>query len=217
MVLSVREKDILQKVVFGYINRAEPISSGWLETMHNMPCSPATIRSEMLSLTEEGYLQQPHTSAGRIPTDKGYRFFVDELLAEDPFELSEAGLNKDVYEIGKNLAAESSSLVCIYVPKKKFVWKEGWEQVLQEPEFEERKQIGSFTRFLKDVEQWIQKIRSKKVLGIYIGGENPFSQEQNFSILIAVHKEQTMALVGPKRMEYQKNIELLNSLWKRKI
>jgi transcriptional regulator of heat shock response len=216
MVLSARKKDILQKVVFEYIEQAQPISSGWLETRYDMVFSPATIRNELLYLTEEGYLEQPHTSAGRVPTDRGYRFFVDEFLKQEAEEISRRR-KRDLYELARELAEASSSLVIIYLPKTRFVWKEGWEQVLQEPEFEERKQLGRFTRFLKDADSWIRRIRPKKTMDVYIGSENSFSHEQDFSILISANGEETMALVGPKRMAYKKNIELLNSLWKNKI
>src|SRR3989344_583632 len=86
MVLSLRRKDILEKTIFEYISRAEPVSSSWLEDRYDMACSPATIRSELLFLTEDGYLEQPHVSAGRVPSDKGYRFFVDEFLYGDSRE-----------------------------------------------------------------------------------------------------------------------------------
>lgn len=219
MELSERQKDILQKAVFEYINRAEPVSSGWLEEQYELPFSPATVRAEMLSLTEGGYLEQPHISSGRIPTDKGYRFFVDELLQEP--ELHDISIEGDVYEIGREVAEISSSLIILSVPNKSFLWKEGWEQVLQAPEFETKGKLASFTNFLQDIERGITGFRSKnnRKLEIYIGRENPFSAEHDFSIMISGYsfprkQKGFLALVGPKRMAYQKNIGLLNSLRK---
>ena len=225
-MLSERQKDILQKAVFEYIDRAQPVSSSWLEGKYNMALSPATIRSELSYLTEEGYLEQPHTSAGRVPTDRGYRFFVDEVLDENPpsggervAEQQESEQNiQDYVEfvriVGRNLAEASSSLTVVYFPQKSFVWKEGWEGVLRAPEFEGREQIGNFTRFLVDVEKGFHHFQSEKVLEIYIGEENPFSREKDFSIMIFTYPKGLMALAGPKRMAYQKNIGLLNSLRK---
>jgi transcriptional regulator of heat shock response len=215
MMLSERQKDILQKAVFEYIDQAKPVSSSWLEERYDLAISPATVRSELLYLTEEGYLEQPYTSAGLIPTDQGYRFFVDELPYQQDFE--ETPVGGDLYEIGKKLGEASSSLIVIYLPQKSFIWKEGWEQVLRAPEFETREQIESFTNFLGDVERGIRDFHSKNLLEIYIGKENPFSKEEDFSIMISAYsfpKRQRglMALLGPKRMAYQKNIGLLNSL-----
>jgi len=224
--LSERQKDILQKAIFEYIDRAEPISSGWLEDRYDMQVSPATIRNELFCLTEEGYLEQPHISAGRIPTDKGYRFFVDELLEDQDFDeiTADAYLEHErrnheefLYTLGKKLAEVSSSLIVFYLPKKSFLWKEGWEGVLRAPEFETREQIGSFTKFLEDVENGIRDFRAEGILEIYIGEENPFSREKDFSIMISAYsfpkkQEGLMALLGPKRMAYQKNIGLLHSL-----
>ena len=77
--LNVRRAAILEAVVSQYIGTAEPVGSSHVATAPGVQVSSATVRSEMVALEREGYLVQPHTSAGRIPTDKGYRFFVDHL------------------------------------------------------------------------------------------------------------------------------------------
>lgn len=229
MVLSVRQKDILQKAVFEYIERAQPISSSWLETKYDMLLSSATIRNELAYLSEHGYLEQPHTSAGRIPTDRGYRFFVDEAMAQDPPIREEEVVERqeiqqkirDHMELAqaasRSLAEASSNLTVVYFPERRLLWKEGWEELLRAPEFETREPIQNFMNFLVDVEKGIRKFHSEKLVEIYIGEENPFSKEKDFSIMISAYsfpKKQTgiMALMGPKRMAYQKNIGLLNSL-----
>jgi heat-inducible transcriptional repressor len=74
-----RRAVILRAVVKEYIETSQPVSSTSVVESHEVAASPATVRSEMAALEREGYLQQPHTSAGRIPTDRGYRFFVDNL------------------------------------------------------------------------------------------------------------------------------------------
>jgi heat-inducible transcriptional repressor len=79
--LNARRAAILEAVVTEYIGTAEPVGSSHVATAPGVQVSPATVRSEMVALEREGYLVQPHTSAGRIPTDKGYRFFVDHLTA----------------------------------------------------------------------------------------------------------------------------------------
>lgn len=79
-MLSERKAAILQAVVEGYISTSEPLGSSQIVSAADLDVSSATVRSEMASLEEEGYLQQPHTSAGRVPSDKGYRYFVDTLM-----------------------------------------------------------------------------------------------------------------------------------------
>ncbi len=82
-MLTERQKLILAAVIMDYIRFAEPVGSRTISRRSDFQLSPATIRNEMYDLEELGYLQQPHTSAGRIPSDKGYRFYVDHLLKID--------------------------------------------------------------------------------------------------------------------------------------
>src|SRR5665213_767483 len=77
--LNSRRAAILEAVVTEYIGTAEPVGSSHVASAPGVQVSSATVRSEMVALEHDGYLVQPHTSAGRIPTDKGYRFFVDHL------------------------------------------------------------------------------------------------------------------------------------------
>src|SRR5919206_4520713 len=77
--LSSREQRILKAIVHVYITTVEPVASRTISRRHHMDLSPATIRHVMGRLEELGYLSQPHISAGRVPTDKGYRFYVDSL------------------------------------------------------------------------------------------------------------------------------------------
>jgi len=79
--LDPRKAAILEAVVTGYIGTAQPVGSNLIAQSTDIGVSPATVRSEMVALERDGYLTQPHTSAGRIPTDKGYRFFVDHLTS----------------------------------------------------------------------------------------------------------------------------------------
>ena len=88
-MLNDRKKQILQAVIEEYINTAEPVSSGTLVEKYGLDFSSATIRNEMADLEKEGYLEKPHTSAGRIPSVKGYRFYVDELLNDENISLDE--------------------------------------------------------------------------------------------------------------------------------
>lgn len=81
--LNKRKKEILQAIVEEYIQTAEPVSSGSLVENGKIDCSSATIRNEMAELERIGFLEKPHTSAGRVPSQEGYRYYVDELLRDD--------------------------------------------------------------------------------------------------------------------------------------
>ncbi len=97
-MLDDRKRQILQAIVEEYINTAEPVSSGTIVTKYGLNYSSATVRNEMAELETMGYLEKPHTSAGRIPSAKGYRFYVDELLKEDNISLDEIKYIQDKLE-----------------------------------------------------------------------------------------------------------------------
>ncbi len=99
-MLDDRKKKILQAIVEEYIENAEPVSSGSLVKL--LDCSSATIRNEMAELEQEGYLDKPHTSAGRIPSQQGYRYYIDELLTEDKLTVSEINYIKSRLETKVN-------------------------------------------------------------------------------------------------------------------
>ena len=88
-MLDERKKRVLQAIVEEYINTAEPVSSNSLITKYDLNCSSATIRNEMADLEKKGLLDKMHTSSGRVPSAKGYRYYVDELLKDDNISLEE--------------------------------------------------------------------------------------------------------------------------------
>ena len=88
-MLDDRKRAVLQAIVADYVHRREPVGSKALVERHQLGVSPATIRNDMAVLEEEGYIAAPHTSAGRIPTDKGYRLFVDQLVTLQPLSSSQ--------------------------------------------------------------------------------------------------------------------------------
>src|ERR1700758_918620 len=83
-VLDERKLAVLRAIVEDYVSTMEPVGSKSLVDRHGLDVSPATIRNDMAVLEEQGFIAQPHTSAGRIPTDKGYRLFVDRPAAVKP-------------------------------------------------------------------------------------------------------------------------------------
>lgn len=101
-MLNDRKKRILQAIVDEYVDTAEPVSSGIISQKHGIDFSSATIRNEMAELEKEGYLDKVHTSSGRVPSAKGYRLYVDELLKEQNLTLEETKFIKSKLEIKVN-------------------------------------------------------------------------------------------------------------------
>lgn len=101
-MLDSRKKRVLQAIIEEYINTAEPVSSAAITIDHGLNCSSATIRNDMAELEKEGYLDKPHTSAGRVPSAKGYRFYVDELLNDENISLDEIQFIKSRLETKVN-------------------------------------------------------------------------------------------------------------------
>ena len=101
-LLEERKKRVLQAIVEEYIKTAEPVSSNAIINLEGLECSSATIRNEMAELEKMGYIEKTHTSSGRVPSAKGYRFYVDELLEEDKISLEEIKYISDKLETKVN-------------------------------------------------------------------------------------------------------------------
>ena len=233
--LTERQEKLLKNIVEEYIKRVEPISSDFLQKKYYKDICPATIRIEMKKLTDRGYLYQPHTSAGRVPTDKSYRFFVDNLLEKElkypvDFEINKEKLFKkedDIFQIIQYLtrfiAKKTRMLTISYLLNEDFLWKEGWEEVLREPEFEKRDYVLSFTEFLErfenHIERYIKELKKDEGINVFIGEENPLPEAEDFSIIFSScclikNEKGIISILGPKRMPYKRNLELINSLIK---
>ena len=188
MGITGRQEQILNALIQEYIDLAQPISSQLLEKKYDFGIRPAMIRIEMQKLTDKGFLYQPHTSAGRIPTDWGYRFFVDDLLKKEleSFEMEDwfaeeiGDTIKFIQSLTKNLALSSQALALSYLENEKIFWKEGWEEILKEPEFREEDYIMNFTKLLENFEKNIENLKINSGIKIYIGKENPLPKAKNF-------------------------------------
>ena len=125
MELTERKKKVLRSVVDLYIRTAEPVGSKAITELPDMNYSSATIRNEMADLEELGYILQPHTSAGRIPSDKGYRFYVDHLMEEKNREVDEMKhfviehtekMDQVLQQVAKILAANTNYATMVSAP-----------------------------------------------------------------------------------------------------
>ncbi len=235
MGLTKRQKIILDLLIREYIETASPVSSQTLEESYDFDVCSATIRREMQFLTKEGFLYQMHVSGGRMPTDKGYRFFVDNLIKERKREkVRKAKLKelkrerenilKFVQNLLKRISSSSSTLSLAYLVNEDFLWKEGWTEILKEPEFKDSEVRENFLNFAAVIEERIKELSKEKDLDlkVFIGSENPLTDDKEFSLIVSrcpveKEKDSLIALLGPKRMGYQRNISLVNSIRKQLI
>lgn len=236
MDITDRQKKILEIVVKEYIDLAQPISSNYIEENYDLDVSSATIRNDLKQLVKKKYLAKPHTSAGRVPIDKGYRYFVNKLLKRRKRGLVDEDLVEEVKRMEEKLEDEirflqeftkffahlSHSLTYSYLADRDVFWKEGYEEALHDPEFEDKEKIRSFLTLVDEFEEKMGKDVWDKLEGsevkIYIGQEAPFHSE-DFSILMSKCSfsdkgEGFFAILGPKRMSYDKNLNIINSLVK---
>lgn len=231
MNISERQDRILKALVKSYIDLAEPVSSEYLKRKYRFSFSPATIRSEMQELTDMGFIEQPHTSAGRVPTDKGYRFFVDSLEENDYQDrkinerVSSFDLAVDEYlsflcEYNRFLASLSSNLIVTYLTQDRLFIKEGWREIFEAPDFYETKKVCDFTSLVEDFEHNIDNFDLELSINTYIGREVPIAKSDDFSIIVSrcsfiEDDDGLIAILGPKRMAYDKNIFLIRSVIKK--
>ena len=109
--LTERETQILETVLAHYIRTGEPVGSRTVAKLSGLNLSPATIRNSMQELEERGFLKQPHTSAGRVPTDKGYRYFVERLMRESQLAPDEQRtIRHQFHQVGIDLDADPRRL-----------------------------------------------------------------------------------------------------------
>lgn len=225
--MNIRQQKILEAVIKEYVDTAQPVSSGILNKKYSFKTSPATIRAEMKKLEKESYLYQPYTSAGRIPTDKGYRFFINSLMKnreltsqeQQALQQSVSG-NREVSRLMPKVAgllADMSSNLAISglldFDEPEF-YRAGVGRLLREPEFGDGNQIAEILDYLDRNVEKLFDIVQDETIGIYIGEENPIRQMKGLSMIISGHKLKSgnrglIAILGPLRMRYSRNIALV--------
>lgn len=230
MFVLERKQKLLNLVVENYIDTSEPVGSKFLLSSGEINCGEATIRNELRALEDEGYLTHPHTSAGRIPTVKGYRYYVDNL-AEEKVKLAKKdndilGLsvksNKDYQISRKNLAkalVELSNQAVILAFSSNSVYYTGLANLFSQPEFSELRLVADISQVFDHCEQCLQDFFTQleptafAMPAILIGREHPFggmlsvvaSRFSNKNV-----EDGLLALLGPMRMNYGKNLALMN-------
>ncbi len=217
--MEKRQEKILKCVVKEYIETAEPVSSQALYEKYHLNVSPATIRWDMVELEEEGYLWQSYCSAGRVPTEKAYRFFVEkfckprlsqriEKRIEEIF--FENNTREAIKELGQLMALVSRNLSILLLGKE-FFWQ-GLSYLLSQPEFYKPEEILEMVEAFEDLYQEIEEQRVKDEIKAYIGRENPFVRDESLSLILGGLENGAVGILGPIRMNYQQNIALVKKV-----
>ncbi len=228
-MLTDRQEKILSVVVKEYTDSAMPVGSKHIAKKYDFDLSPATIRGEMNELEDAGYLFQPHKSAGRIPTDKGYRYFVEKIMPERELSKTEQKrLRAEILKLkAKNtrlertavklLSSLSGNLAISGVIGKDEFYDFGLHELLEEPEFREMDDLCQLAEALdyidERVDQIVGQIKGNEIK-IFIGEENPIKEISSCSMMVTPYKTRSgekgiLALIGPKRMRYAKNKSLI--------
>lgn len=216
MQITQRQAQILAAIVRQYSETGKPVGSEDLAQRYHFPVSPATVRNEMQALEKAGLVSHPHTSAGRMPTDEGFRYFVTRLMRH--LELSSVKqrqlrqelrkLQRQYLELGRSitklLAGEGQGAAFALLPEKTST--SGFAQVIEQGS--SPREIKEVARFLDEVEEHGRTMLKQDLRGVrtYIAPE--------FSLLVTKvnlprGEKGMIGILGPKRMKYARNIGLL--------
>lgn len=234
--MTARREAILDAIIREYVETAEPVGSSVLVEKYQFPFSTATVRAEMAVLEEDGYIFQPHTSAGRIPTEKGYRHFVNLVLAEErqlacieDVKMQRRILNQHMkYERLMDMAAKSladmTGNVGI-VGLQGLIYSHGLTNLFSQPEFMIADNVVRASEILDRMHELVTELPDLRNPLVYIGTESPIGKNAGCSLVVVgfetpYMQDGRLAVLGPTRMSYPEVIkrveevkELLES-WK---
>lgn len=216
--MTERQKSILNAVVEQYAEVASPVGSSLLAKVFNV--SSATIRAEMAELERLGFIMQPHTSSGRVPTDKGYRFYVNTLNEQDDRKLPEGRAEKAlaarVQQAGApermirnavdTLVELTHNLGLATIGNQ--LYMSGLSNLFAQPEFISGVQAQQVAHLLDNLEPWLREAAPNKPLSVYIGQENPVGRSAGASLVISRFRSpfsdrSYIGTLGPTRQSYR--------------
>jgi len=222
MFLDDRKKRILQAIVDYYVNSAEPIASKMLANDYGLELSSATIRNEMAEMEEMGLLEKTHTSSGRIPSDLGYRYYVDDIM--DVNNISDEEISNFLDHLTKNdkdalqsatMALSGATHYTSISRDEDGIFLYGRNNVFDYPEFNDIESLRKFMYMLEE-EDLLRKIFSKPEdtdVTVKIGKENTLEELQDYGVIIFSYQDKgDIAIIGPKRMDYSKVIGYVKKL-----
>jgi len=218
--MVLRQKELFKNIVEEYIKTAQPVGSKLIVERFNLDISPATVRNNMRELEEDGLIFSPHTSAGRIPTEKGYKYFIENYInfsdefKEEEIKEIEKLRNLEIKGIDKikNLAkilAEKSGLGVFVGFAKNNVYYTGLSNIFSQPEFQDLNLIQNISEVIDHLDEVMGKIYDQtSETQIKIGSDNLFSSA--CSAVVTKFKNILIGIIGPMRMDYKYNIKLIN-------
>ncbi|MCK5211477.1 hypothetical protein KAJ89_02125 [Candidatus Parcubacteria bacterium] len=218
--MDERKGLILNTIIMEHIKTGAPVGSGVLVEKYELNVSAATVRNEMMALEEEGYIIQPHTSAGRVPTEKAYHLFLESLGNKKINKNDESDLTKvldskdeaNFRETAKKLADLTGTAV-FWAFHRYNVYYTGISNLFQQPEFAEISVIYDISGVIDRIDEIVDGMFDQIDVGTHtlIGRENPFGNM--FGTIMAKYqlKDKTgiVGLVGPMRMDYSRNLALV--------
>lgn len=225
--MDTRKEAILEAVVREYIDSGFPVGSLVLTKKYQFPFSAATIRAEMAELEEGGYLDHPHTSAGRIPTEKGYRYFVNMMNQEDAL-LRREGLAarkkleamQGRYEQRLDMATSVLSELTRNMGFAGFsgeLYSHGLGNLFSQPEFLDPARILKTAELIDHLTELFFELPTNFGTRIYIGTESPIGKSAQCSIVLSEFaspfgRTGYLGVIGPMRMSYGRNLAALREV-----
>ncbi len=221
--MSPRQLKILAAIVEQYAEVASPVGSSLLAKVFSV--SSATIRAEMAELERLGFIMQPHTSAGRVPTDKGYRHYVNHLQAGDETQserraeralaarVNSGGLpERTIRNAVDTLVDLTHNLGLATIGNQ--LYMSGLSNLFGQPEFVQAGQAQQVARLLDNLEPWLQEVVPNKPLSVYIGHENPIGRSAGATLIISRFRSQYsdnsyVGVLGPTRQQYRDVMHLV--------
>ncbi len=215
--MEARQANLLKLIIESYIKTAEPVGSKFLVSEFALDLSDATVRNEMRFLEEAGFLVQPHTSAGRIPTEIGYRLYVEKLMGESVFSkkaaetLTEARKkltgDEAVKSVSKAVAEEVHAAVIVAFGTER-VYYTGLSELFSQPEFKNTEYTLNASEMFDQAEELVGDLFEKVVAGapqIFIGSENPLGPHLSL-VSARLPQDIIINVMGPLRFDYKKAI-----------
>jgi len=220
--LTDRQTRILKAIIEEYIHSAEPVGSQTLEKKYELGVSPATIRNEMVRLTELGYLKQPHASAGRAPSKEAFKFYVNQLMQEKELSVADEVAAKEkvwdvrfdfdrlMHEAVRALAERTQSLAVAAV-KDGDIYHAGYANILQVPEFYDidiTRTILQIIDQISEVQHLFEKSFGEGPIHLLLGDELGYDYLEPCGMVFTNFKlgakgSGSLGVIGPNRLDYQ--------------
>ncbi|MFA5038919.1 MAG: hypothetical protein WC732_04490 [Candidatus Omnitrophota bacterium] len=227
---DARKKDILLASIEVYLNSASPVSSDSLRKKKKLALSSASVRHVFCELEGLGLMTHPHTSAGRIPTDEGYRLYINALMKKQKLTAREMEFIDKIYELkvrelddlfeetGRMMSdfTHYTSLVYFCGGEGERTYARGMRYLLEHPEFSDTHQMRMILDALEKKEELIDLINRNfpEQTRVYIGKETNCPEMEHCSVVVSRYEGKSkrsgrLALIGPKRMAYEQVIPFM--------